>query len=326
MAHSSDRLQCLAKPRLRCTIVAALALTSIQFADRQVATAAEVSRLLRLTAIVQKSLTADGAMNGEEFSNFKRTQVAMLKSRFVLQAALRKPEIAKLPIVAAQADPVAWLESQLVVDFPGDAELLRVGMKGDKSDQLAKLVNAVVDSYMNEVVYAERDEQLRGRENLQMATGKYREEIRRKFENLQKMQDQTGTDGRGRSVAKKVAMRQLEFHLDRCDRFQRLLDEIELQLIDATVAGEPASQPALRASLENKRKLLEKRLAQLNEETKAKMAKVRQLDHVSVDVVQGKAELDMLQEITRRMESELRQWDLGMDLPPRVREMGSAAP
>src|SRR5438876_833018 len=63
-----------------------------------------------------------------DFDTYKRTQVALIKSHFVRQAALRKTAVARLPIVRGQADPIAWLTNELSVDYPGDAEILRIAM------------------------------------------------------------------------------------------------------------------------------------------------------------------------------------------------------
>src|SRR5262249_57248290 len=92
----------------------------------------------------------------EEFTVFKRTQVQLLKSNFVLQATLREKDIARLEMVRENSDdPVAWLQGQLIIDYPDDAEIMRVAIKGKKKDETTKLVDKVVDEYMKEVV--ERD-------------------------------------------------------------------------------------------------------------------------------------------------------------------------
>ena len=102
--------------------------------------------------------TADRAANSS-FEIYKGTQQQLLTSDVVLIAALRKPEAASLAVVQKEDDPVRWLAKNLRVDYPGNAEIMRVSLAGERPDEVAVLVGAVVDAYMNEVVDAERHRQ-----------------------------------------------------------------------------------------------------------------------------------------------------------------------
>ena len=55
----------------------------------------------------------EAASSQEDFDEYRRTQEAMVKSRLVLNAALRQPKIADLSIIRDHADPVEWLEKEL---------------------------------------------------------------------------------------------------------------------------------------------------------------------------------------------------------------------
>ena len=63
------------------------------------------------------------AMDRDRFEIFKNTQQGKLLSRFVLLAALRKPEVAKLPAgsgsTAGRRDAVDWLQKPLVGQLSG---------------------------------------------------------------------------------------------------------------------------------------------------------------------------------------------------------------
>jgi hypothetical protein len=85
----------------------------------------------------------------------QRTQVALVKSRLVLNVALRDPEVARLSMVAGHLDPVEWLEGQVVADFSHAPEVLRIGMYGDKTEELVVLVNALRKAYLSEIVERE---------------------------------------------------------------------------------------------------------------------------------------------------------------------------
>ena len=97
----------------------------------------------------------------KEFDTYRRTQQILAKSRFVLLAALRKPEVAKLPSIQEkqrQGDPVRWLGELVKVEYPGDAEIMSVSVTTGDPREAATLAAAVVDAYLTEIVNAERDQ------------------------------------------------------------------------------------------------------------------------------------------------------------------------
>ena len=84
-----------------------------------------------------------------EFLTFRNTAIEMIKSKSLLTRALRDPSIAQLPLIKKQSDAVEWLQDQLGLKYPNDAELLQVTMSGevDEIDQVVKVVDAVIDAY-----------------------------------------------------------------------------------------------------------------------------------------------------------------------------------
>src|SRR5205085_5862988 len=98
----------------------------------------------------------DTAPGDAEFAQFRGTQAALLRSRLVLDAALRNKDVSGLAVIREPANPVGWLEKQLRIDFPEQGEVIRVGMDGSRPEQLASVVNAVVDAYMKAIPEALR--------------------------------------------------------------------------------------------------------------------------------------------------------------------------
>jgi succinoglycan biosynthesis transport protein ExoP len=88
---------------------------------------------------------------------FENTQVALIKSRPIIQAALRQPGIDQLNLIRSQPDPALWLEEELKVAFLDKTDILRVSLDGTDPKELADLVNAVKEAYMQEEVNAQRD-------------------------------------------------------------------------------------------------------------------------------------------------------------------------
>ncbi|MBN2218575.1 MAG: hypothetical protein JW719_14460 [Pirellulales bacterium] len=130
----------------------------------------------------------------QEFEIFKATQAQLLKSNVVLLAALRKPDIASLSIYKKhQEDPVAWLQNRLVVSFPGDAEIMRVSLDESNNDEAVKMLRAVVEAYLGEVVETQRNQKARELTNLaEVLAGKERE-IRAKRTALKQLAEELGT-------------------------------------------------------------------------------------------------------------------------------------
>ena len=118
------------------------------------------------------------------FDIYKDTQSQLLKSRFVLAAALRKPEIAALPSVKKhEPDAIGWLSSELHVGFPGKAEIMEVSFTATDPQEAATLVNGVIKAYQTEVVDAERGERITHMDRLDQICSSKSEELRQSATN-----------------------------------------------------------------------------------------------------------------------------------------------
>jgi len=80
-----------------------------------------------------------------------RAQLALVRSRPVLHSALSDPNVARLPGVAAAADPVEWLERHLSADFVAP-EVLRLSVRSADAKEALVLVTAVRDAFLREIV------------------------------------------------------------------------------------------------------------------------------------------------------------------------------
>ena len=131
-----------------------------------------------------------------EFEIFRDTQQSLVKSRFVIMAALRDPRLKNLACIAredAKHNAIAWLTDEIRVEFPTkSAGIMLVSATEPSAKDSAALVNAVVDAYMNEVV--NRDHQVRrDRLNeLQHISASTEIEVRTKREQLKRELDSLG--------------------------------------------------------------------------------------------------------------------------------------
>ena len=139
---------------------------------------------------------SQGVVDRDRFEIYKNTQQQMVMSRFVLMAALRKPEVARLSSVQQaqkETDVVHWLEKYTSVNFPGKAEIMEVSVTRYDPSEAATLVRAVVDAYMKDVVENERDQKRSRLNELDRAFVEKETEIRGKREDLKKLAETLGT-------------------------------------------------------------------------------------------------------------------------------------
>jgi capsular exopolysaccharide synthesis family protein len=86
-----------------------------------------------------------------QFNTYQSTQAARLKSRFVLNAALKRDDVRALEIIQAQPEPLLWLEDELKVEFKEGQEFLTLTMSEPDADAVITIVAAVAQAYVKDV-------------------------------------------------------------------------------------------------------------------------------------------------------------------------------
>src|SRR5262245_33790779 len=168
---------------------------------------------------------AAGALRDRwEFETFRRTQATLIRSRNVVHAVLRRPEIAELQLVKNLPDPAAWLAFSLRVDFPDDCEIMRVSLAGGKAPELVKLVNAVTDTYLNEVVAAERSNREQRVAQLENVFHDIEDKSRTKRQQLHRLEQQFGIQESVVALNQKVAASEVA-------EIRKELRQVKLELI-----------------------------------------------------------------------------------------------
>ena len=77
-----------------------------------------------------------------------------------MTSALRDPKVADCRMLAAIEHPVEWLMKELNVDEQISPEFLKISLQGEYPEDLALIVNAVKDAFLNEAVYNEKKERI----------------------------------------------------------------------------------------------------------------------------------------------------------------------
>ncbi|MEO1496604.1 MAG: polysaccharide biosynthesis tyrosine autokinase [Planctomycetota bacterium] len=131
-----------------------------------------------------------------DFDIFRSTQIASIKSPYVLSAALRNTNIGSLSLFPQNPgdDKVMWLRDQLGVAFPNDGELLEISLAGPyPRTDLKNVIDAVSEAYFDEVVYRERVLRQQPLQILRQSFADLEEEIRDEMIAYQQLAEDAGT-------------------------------------------------------------------------------------------------------------------------------------
>jgi capsular exopolysaccharide synthesis family protein len=116
------------------------------------------------------------------------TQVNLLKSKSVLDAALARPEISGLPMIRSSKDPKTTLHDELRVDIVGDnTYLLEVALASKDPVEAAEIVNAVVEAYIAQHNRYHQLTNLTLKTNLVAERNRLEQQIQEKQDELQKL-------------------------------------------------------------------------------------------------------------------------------------------
>ncbi|MFM8891410.1 MAG: polysaccharide biosynthesis tyrosine autokinase, partial [Planctomycetia bacterium] len=129
-----------------------------------------------------------------EYEAYKKTQLQLMKSPNVLQAALRKPGIEQLETLQeAGADQTGWISRSLVVTAVPESEVVQVRLRGKKPDDVAKILNSVTNAFLDDVVNKERTERLGRRDALEKKFKENMTELRNRRDVLNNLARTLGT-------------------------------------------------------------------------------------------------------------------------------------
>jgi hypothetical protein len=193
-------------------------------------------------------------MSSEEFADLLDLQVALLKSELILKSALDKPEVAKLPAVKQQQDPLTWLAMRLKIEALKRTGILRVAVTGGPPEEQAVLVNAVADAYLQEVAQKDLHRRRARLDKLREYMTGYEAMLQGKRESLRQVSQQVGgKDGIVLQVQQRFAVKQVEAVEKELLEIQGQIRKARIEALLARVAAQdekPAAEPAVQALTE----------------------------------------------------------------------------
>ncbi len=143
-----------------------------------------------------------------EFEQFCAAQQALIKSRFVIMAALRDPKLKSRACTLredARHNAIQWLTGEIHVDFDAkNVDNMKVSATEPDPEDAATIVNAVIDAYMNEVVNVDRQARCDRLSDLQRISAEKENEVRTKREELKRKGNEAGPEGHISAAAQKT--------------------------------------------------------------------------------------------------------------------------
>jgi capsular exopolysaccharide synthesis family protein len=196
----------------------------------QIPTKCTAFALLRIAA-EEPRIAFTTAEARADFVTYRDTQVTLMRSQFVLNAALRKPELSSLELIRAQPYPLHWLEGAIKVVFAGSPEIIRLEISGNDPDGLAAIINAVQEAYLEEVVNVEANQRIKRLNNLERIYQETEEKVRNKRERVRKLATSLGSGDTG-ALAKKEQLALEYYSLLRREhtqlRFELMREQVQL--------------------------------------------------------------------------------------------------
>jgi beta-lactamase regulating signal transducer with metallopeptidase domain len=265
---------------------------------------ATVTAILQFSGWPDRIIGQDEAAGGSAtWKVIGNTQATLIRSNLVLQSALAAPEIAKLAIVKAQKSPIAWLQNQLSVGLYPDTNLLYVSMQTASTEaaQAAKLVDEIVDAYMNEVVNKGKQRRSLMRDALARSFENVNKELSRKMQDYYDIAKEVGSaEAGGGQLMQQIALRRL-------DRVETELMRLEDELEKLRSGGEPEAQKLAT--------YYEKRMSGLRKQQEELLESLRASSDKSVDMTTRKSELEQLETIAAELSRNLEMMDVSLSTP-----------
>jgi uncharacterized protein involved in exopolysaccharide biosynthesis len=262
-----------------------------------------------------------------DLAAYQRTQEALIKSRLVLNAAIKRLPMDAPDVLKRQADPVGWLADNLRVDFE-QPEILRVSIRDTEPKGAAVLVNAVVRAYLGEVVDLETKQKRDRYEHLKENWYRYQKNLEQKRSELRRLGEVEGAEaegvasGRNRLLAEQFSACRRE--LLRV-RLERAASETRLARRKAAKEHGDEAREAIDR-LEEGLAVLDAQEKVLKEEEARLLMERRASNRATVDLSSIRQEIAAAEATAERIGAEVEVLNVELQAPPRVQLIEQAEP
>ncbi|MDB5308227.1 MAG: ywqD 1 [Gemmataceae bacterium] len=148
-----------------------------------------------------------GHRSADEFENFRRDQMFLLKSRDLHNRTLSEPSVASLDTVKNADDAVRMLDEGIKVSDPSPQTIL-ISLTGDNPEDLKTLLNMLVKKYIDDSTAEERRKRDDRTRRLELLLERFRLDIQAKERSIRMMAEANRTLGGDAAAAKLARMQQ----------------------------------------------------------------------------------------------------------------------
>ena len=186
-------------------------------------------------AVVWLRIRSSGTLLSEgrsaEYDAYRKTQLQLLRSPVVLNAALRKPGISSLRMITEQDDPQAWLARTIEPVVQGDSEVMQLKFRGAVAEETAKILNAITSCYLDDIVNKDRQDRLGRRDQLEKKFKENQTELRSRRETFNDLARTLGTrDSQEVATQRGLLMDQLSTARNRMVQAENDLERLESEI------------------------------------------------------------------------------------------------
>lgn len=167
-----------------------------------------------------------------DFLTYRDSQMTFMKTRPVLMEALGREGVRDCRTLADVDHPMEWLDEELEIEEDTSPEFVRISLSGPYPEDLALIVNAVKDAYMDKVVYNERNERIAALRTLKEKFSDYNRRVTEHQDRIDNLARELGT---GNAVV--AATNQAQYQLQ-LRGLQEELRQIKAQIRDEITARE----------------------------------------------------------------------------------------
>lgn len=246
------------------------------------------------------------SMSDAAWNTYCRTQIALIKSTWLLQSALRDPIINTLPILMRPTQPIPWLQQHLQVGFDSGSEIMYVLMycSPDDVDQTRQLVDAVTRAYEDQALSKDRSQKLAMIDALRKSFDSLNNELRRNTQKYLDVARELGSSAADGGIRMQVELKQL-------DRVDAELLRVEGQMMEARFSGDN----------KNKEEFYEQRIAMLTKQVENLKATIAKASEKSVDLTELKEKIDQSQKLANEMALKLQVLQFQVNAPMQIQRL-----
>jgi len=257
-----------------------------------------------------------------EFECYKATQQQLMRSPFVLTAALQDGAVRGMPSVRREDErhnALRWLVQRIRVGFPEkNGAVMAVSITAADPEEAAALVNAVVRAYMHEIVDPELTQRTIRLDQLQQLYADRENVARNGRAQLKEVEERLGISG-----AEDVKIRQQFAVEKRLDSWKELAaSKRDLR----RARGELKVQKALKEDTKRQEaqvQILEEIVQECQKEADQYAKEADQIGRTSTDVEMQRAELKRLDQTLTAIAEERQRLEVEFQSAPRVKVLGN---